>query len=56
MGNFHGAAAYLVADQVRSKLIGTHWHLKRLIVLGRNIYVAHEEAAAHEWKSTYCPI
>lgn len=48
------ASAYLIADQIRSKLVCSHGHLQRLVVLGWYIYVAHKEAgAAHNCSETW---
>jgi hypothetical protein len=44
----HDATAYLVADQIGSKLVCTHRHLQGLVVLCRNIYVAHKHAEAQK--------
>lgn len=40
-----GATAYLTADQVGTKLVGSHGHLQWLVVLCWDVYVAHEQAA-----------
>ena len=40
--------ANLVADKVGSKLISAHWHFNWLVILGRHIHVAHENAAAQD--------
>lgn len=39
------SSAHLAADQIGTKLVGSHGHFDGLVVLCWHVYVAHENAA-----------